>query len=121
MNMHQICGLKIGKNRVNFTHPDLYKGFRECKGGAKYDDMKWIEGMGGEMVKFVELDIKALKAKKEGATEYYLDGVECKIRARAEHGIGKFYKAASGHAFAYSACFPHYHPQIIDFITKKLQ
>jgi hypothetical protein len=88
---------------------------------AKYDDMKWIEGMGGEMVKFVELDVKALKVKKEGATEYYLDGVECKIRARAEHGIGKYYKAASGHAFAYSACFPHYHPQIIDFITRKMQ
>jgi len=35
MNMHQICGLKIGKNRANFTHPDLYKGFRERKGGAK--------------------------------------------------------------------------------------
>ena len=88
---------------------------------AKYDDMKWIEGMGGEMVKFVELDVKALKAKEEGATEYYLDGVECKIRQRAEHGIGKWYEAASGHAFAYSACFPHYNPQIIDFITKKMQ
>ena len=112
------------KNKYKKPLPVLFMGMNTTDVGAaraKYDDMKWIEGMGGEMVKFVELDIKALKAKKEGATEYYLDGVECKIRARAEHGIGKFYKAASGHAFAYSACFPHYHPQIIDFITKKMQ
>ena len=116
--------VSIAKNKYKKPLPVLFMGMNTTDVGAaraKYDDMKWIEGMGGEMVKFVELDVKALKAKKEGATEYYLDGVECKIRARAEHGIGKFYKAASGHAFAYSACFPHYHPQIIDFITKKLQ
>jgi len=36
-------------------------------------------------------------------------------------GIGKYFEAASGHAFFYSAYFPHYNPQIIDFITKKMQ
>jgi hypothetical protein len=83
--------------------------------------MKWIKDVGGEMVQFPEYDMKAMKAGKKGATEFHLDGVECKIRARAQTGIGKFYKGARGHAFFYSACFPHYHPQIIDFITKKLQ
>jgi hypothetical protein len=112
------------KKKYKKPLPVLFMGMNTTDVGAaraKYDDMKWIEDMGGEMVKFVELDVKALKAKEEGATEYYLDGVECKIRARAEHGIGKWYEAASGHAFAYSACFPHYNPQIIDFITKKMQ
>jgi len=112
------------KKKYKKPLPVLFMGMNTTDVGAaraKYDDMKWIEDMGGEMVKFVELDVKALKAKEEGATEYYLDGVECKIRARAEHGIGKWYKAASGHAFAYSACFPHYNPQILDFITKKMQ
>ena len=27
--------LKNGKNRVNFTHPDLYREFRQCRAGAK--------------------------------------------------------------------------------------
>ena len=54
--------------------------------------------------------------------------------ALAEHGTKKEkgYKAAgpkktkgkniykSSHSFFYSACFPHYHPQIIDFITRKM-
>jgi len=35
MNTLQRVGLQIGKNRASFTHKDLYKGFRECKGGAK--------------------------------------------------------------------------------------
>ena len=112
------------KNKYTKPLPVMFMGMNSTDIGdsrATFDEMKWIKDVGGEMVQFPEYDMKAMKAGKKGATEFYLDGVECKIRARAKTGIGLFYKGARGHAFFFSACFPHYNPQIIDFITKKLQ
>jgi len=112
------------KNKYTKPLPVMFMGMNSTDIGdtrATFDEMKWIKDIGGEMVQFPEYDMKAMKAGKKGATEFYLDGVECKIRARAKTGIGLFYKGARGHAFFYSACFPHYHPQIIDFITRKMQ
>ena len=113
------------KNKYKRPLPVMFMGMNSTDCGGSYptfDDRMFVKDMGGQMVQFPEYDdVEGLKSGKEGATEFYLDGVPCKINKRAERGIGKYYKGASGHAFFFSACFPHYHPQIIDFITKKLQ
>ena len=113
------------KNKYKRPLPVMFMGMNSTDCGGSYptfDDRMFVKDMGGQMVQFPEYDdVEGLKSGKEGATEFYLDGVPCKTNKRAERGIGKYYKGASGHSFFFSACFPHYHPQIIDFITKKMQ
>ena len=118
--------MKEVRDKYTKPLPLLFFGMNSTDIGATaatYDDMKWIKEKGGEMIKFPEIsmDKNVLKKGKREDKEYFLDGVECKIRNRANRGIGSYFEAASGHAFFYSACFPHYNPQIIDFITKKMQ
>ena len=83
---------------------------------AHYSKNLWVKERGGEMIRLPEYE--------GDNTEFFLDGVECKIKRRADRSFWSptgIEKKAHGHQFFFSACFPHYNPQIIDFITRRLQ